>query len=323
MPRDPASSSVVAVLALDDVIAFDLAAAVETFRVACTADGRPAYRVVVCGPSPEVTAGPMGLTVPHGLDALTEADTVVVPGRYDPDADHPAGVLDALRAAAARGARVASICVGAFTLAAAGLLDGRRATTHWAAAAELARRYPRVDVDPAVLYVDEGQVLTSAGAAAGLDLCLHLIRRDLGAGPAAAVARRTVMPLERAGGQSQFIVHEPPPAAGGSSLALLLEWLEQHLDQRLSTADLARRAGLSERSLHRRFREQTGLTPTRWLQTARVRRPQQLLEDSDLGVERIADRVGLGSPTTFRDTFKRVSGTTPQAYRRAFTRSAA
>lgn len=323
VPPDPASSHVLAVLALDDVIAFDLAAAVETFRYACTSAGRPAYRVVVCGPSPAVTAGPMGLTVPHRLDVLGEADTIVVPGRYHPDADHPAEVLDALRAAAARGARVASICVGAFTLAAAGLLDGRRATTHWAAAAELARRYPRVDVDPAVLYVDEGQVLTSAGAAAGLDLCLHVIRRDLGAGPAAAVARRTVMPLERAGGQAQFIVHEPPPAAGGSSLALLLEWLEQHLDQRLGTADLARRAGLSERSLHRRFREQTGLTPTQWLQTARVRRAQQLLEDSDLGVERIADRVGMGSPTTFRDTFKRISGTTPQAYRRAFPRSAA
>ncbi|MBX6382130.1 MAG: helix-turn-helix domain-containing protein, partial [Microbispora sp.] len=227
-------------------------------------------------------------------------------------------VLEALREAAARGTRLASICAGAFTLAAAGLLDGLRATTHWAAAPELARRFPAVDVRPDVLYVDNGQVLTSAGAAAGLDLCLHMIRRDHGSAVAADAARLSVMPLEREGGQAQFIVHEHPPVPSGSLLEPVLAWIEDNLDRDLTLREMAARAGMSERTFGRRFRQQTGTTPLQWLLRARVRRAQYLLENTDHGIERIAAQAGFGSPTAFRERFKRVVGTTPQAYRSSF-----
>ena len=217
----------------------------------------------------------------------------------------------------ARGARVASVCSGAFLLAATGLLDGRRATTHWRAAAELARRYPRIRVEPDVLYVDEGQVLTSAGAAAAFDLCLHMVRRDYGSAVAVEAARVSVMPLERDGGQTQFIVH-PPPAPDGASLAPLLRWLEENTHRELSLDDLARRAALSVRSLNRRFREQTGTTPLQWLLRARVRRAQLLLETTAQSVSRVAADAGFGSVTAFREHFRRVAATSPQAYRRAF-----
>ena len=307
----------VAVLALDGVIGFDLTIATETFGQARLADGRPAYRVLVCAAAPEVDAGPFALRAPHGLDALAAADTVVVPGMSDLDRPVPDHVLAALRTAAAAGARMASICVGAFTLAAAGLLDGARVTTHWAAAAELARRYPAVEVDPGVLYVDGGAVLTSAGAAAGLDLCLHVVRRDHGAAVAADLARRSVMPLERPGGQAQFIAHEPP-APDGASLAPLLAWLEEHSADELDLATIARRAGLSTRTLSRRFAEQTGTTPLQWLHRARLHRAQHLLETTAEPVERIAALVGFGSPVTFRERFRDRVGVSPQAYRRTF-----
>jgi transcriptional regulator GlxA family with amidase domain len=207
--------------------------------------------------------------------------------------------------------------VGAFTLAATGLLDGLRATTHWRAAAALARRYPRVAVDPDVLFVDNGQFLTSAGAAAGLDLCLHLIRRDYGAAVAADAARTAVMPLERAGGQAQFIAH-PPPIPDGATLEPLLRWLDQNAHRELTLGQIAAQARLSVRTLNRRFREQTGTTPLQWLHRARLRRAQCLLETTSLPVERIAGQVGFGSPTAFRDHFRRLVGTSPHAYRRAF-----
>jgi transcriptional regulator GlxA family with amidase domain len=212
---------------------------------------------------------------------------------------------------------VASICVGAFTLAAAGLLDGLRATTHWAAAAQLSRMYPSVEVDADVLFVDNGTVLTSAGAAAGMDMCLHMIRRDHGSAVAADVARLAVMPLERDGGQAQFIVHEPP-APDGSSLEPLLRWIDEHLHRELSVEEIAKHGAMSVRSLNRRFREQTGTTPLQWLHRSRLRRAQYLLETTGHPVERIAFQVGFGSPATFRAWFKRVVGTSPQAYRRAF-----
>lgn len=310
----------VVVLALDGVISFDLATPVETFGRARLPDGRPAYRIRVCGPTKEVDAGPFTIRVHNGLRALASADTVIAPGLADPFAPVPPAVLTGLRRAAARGARVASICVGAFTLAASGLLDGRRATTHWAAAAELARRYPAVTVDPDVLYVDEGQVLTSAGAAAGLDLCLHLIRRDYGSAIAADTARACVMPLERDGGQAQFIVH-PPPTADRSSLSGLLQWLAENSDPELSLSDIAAQANTSARTLNRRFREQTGTTPLRWLLRARIRRAQYLLETTDHAVERIAHLVGFGSPTAFRERFKEIVAVSPQAYRHTFHRS--
>ncbi len=317
MPHRRRRPHVVAVVALDGVNPFDLAIPCETFARVRLADGSPPYRVRVCGAAPTVDAGAFRIQTAHGLRGLADADTIVVPGILDPAAPTPPALVRALRRAAARGARIASICSGAFVLAAAGLLDGRRATTHWLAAAELARRHPAIDVDPNVLYVDTGRVLTSAGAAAGMDLCLHVIRRDHGAAVAAETARLAVMPLERAGGQAQFIAHRDPHAAG-ESLAPVLEWLAAHLHEPLPLARLARRAAMSSRSFSRRFREQTGTTPTQWIIRSRVRRAQQLLETSGLAIEEVGARVGFGSAPTFRDRFQRIVGTSPQSYRRSF-----
>lgn len=308
----------VAVLALDQVIPFDLSAPIEVFLRTRLPDGRPAYRVHICAPTEEVDAGAFRIRAPYGLDALAEADTIILPGTADPMLPLPEGVSEALRAAAANGTRIASVCVGAFVFAATGLLDGQRATTHWAAAAMLAERHPKVTVDPDVLYVDEGQFLTSAGAAAALDLCLHMIRKDHGSAVAADAARLSVMPLEREGGQAQFIVHARPPAPAGATLEPLLSWLEEHMGRDLTLDDIAARAGMSTRTLNRRFREQTGTTPLQWLHRARIRRAQYLLETTTYPVERIAAQAGFGSPTAFRDRFKRVVGTSPYAYRRAF-----
>jgi transcriptional regulator GlxA family with amidase domain len=307
----------VAVVAFDGVIGFDLSTPLEVFGRARLVDGRPAYDVRVCAERDEIDAGAFRLRAPWGLDALSAVDTVLVPGVVDPGVAVSPQVLDALRAAAARGARMASICVGAFILAAAGLLDGRRATTHWAAAAALARRYPAVHVEPDVLYVDEGDVLTSAGAAAGLDLCLHMVRCDYGAAVAAETARLSVMPLERAGGQAQFIAHQPP-TADGSSLQPLLEWMTQNAARNLSLDDMAARAAISSRTLIRRFREQTGTTPVQWLTRYRVRRAQQLLETTDVPVEQVGILAGFAAATTFRERFKEIVGVSPWAYRRAF-----
>ncbi|MFF4588831.1 GlxA family transcriptional regulator [Streptomyces sp. NPDC001388] len=315
----------VAVLALDGVIPFDLSVPIDTFGWARLPDGREAYRVRVCSPDPggEVRAGAFTVRAPYGLDALAEADTIVLPGVVDPPDVLPPGVAEALRDAAARGTRIASICVGAFLFAATGLLDGLRATTHWIAAPDLAARYPEVTVDPNVLYVDNGQFLTSAGAAAAMDMCLHMVRRDHGSAVAAHTARMSVMPLEREGGQAQFIVHELPPAPAGATLEPLLSWLEDNCGRDLTLDRIAERAGMSSRTLNRRFREQTGTTPLRWLQRARVRRAQHLLETTAHPVERIAVQTGFGSPTAFRERFRTVVGTSPQGYRRAFRSGAA
>lgn len=321
--RDPARAygiamHTVAILALDQVIPFELTTPIEVFGRTRLPDGRPAYRVRVCAAAPTVDAGAFTIQAHWGLDALAQADTIIVPGRADPSVPVPEAVLAALRRAAAGGTRIASICAGAFDLAATGLLDGARATTHWIGAARLARLYPAVEVDPDVLYVDNGQFLTSAGAAAGLDLCLHLIRRDLGSAVAADAARLSVMALEREGGQAQFIVHDTPPAPKGSILEPVMRWLADNLDRELSLDDIAARAGMSTRSLNRHFREQTGTSPLQWLHRTRVRQAQHLLEATGHPVERIAAQVGYGSPTAFRERFKRVVGTSPQAYRNSF-----
>jgi transcriptional regulator GlxA family with amidase domain len=308
----------VAVLALDQVIPFDLATPIEVFNRTRLPDGRPAYRVRVCAAAPTIDTGAFTLQAPFGLDALAQADTIIVPGCADPTVPVPEEILDALRHAAARGTRIASICAGAFTLAATGLLDGLRATTHWLGAGLLAQRHPAIDVDPGVLYVDNGQFLTSAGAAAGLDLCLHLIRRDFGSAVAADAARLSVMALEREGGQAQFIVHDTPPAPKGSILEPVMRWMHDNLDRDLSLHDIAGHAGMSTRSLNRHFREQTGTSPLQWLHRARIRQAQHLLETTSYPVERIAAQAGFGSPTAFRERFKRVTGTSPHAYRTAF-----
>lgn len=319
----------VAVVALDGVVGFDVAIACQVFAAARLADGGPAYEVRVCA-APDVSATAFGascfrINTPWTLEDMLEANTVVVPGHANfPDVP-PAETmkaLDMLRRSASRGARIVSICTGAFVLAAAGLLDGRRVTTHWQSAGELARRYPLVEVDAAVLFVDDGQLITSAGLAAGLDACLHVVQRDHGATIAVRTARYIVMPLRREGGQAQFISHEGL-SAGGSALQTTLQWMELNLDRAtLTLEDVARNANTSVRSLSRRFRAQTGTTPMRWLLAARLRQAQQLLETTDLPIEGIAERTGFGSAVTFRSHFRRLVGTAPQAYRRAFGEAA-
>jgi transcriptional regulator GlxA family with amidase domain len=311
----------VAILALDQTVAFDMAIPVEVFGRVRLPDGRRPYRVRVCGTQSEVPTETFTIRVPWGLDGLAGADTIIVPGREEHAGPPPAESLQALRDAAAHGARIASICGGAFTLAATGLLDGLAATTHWIAADRLTRQYPKIEVRPDVLYVDNGQLLTSAGASAGMDLCLHMVRRDLGSAVAADAARLAVTPLEREGGQAQYIVHGPPPLPRGSLLEPALAWIQDHLGEDLTLEAMAARCAMSTRTFSRRFREQTGTTPLQWLLRARVRHAQYLLENSDHPVERIAVQAGFGSATAFRERFKRVTGTTPQTYRATFRRS--
>ena len=306
----------IAVLALHGLIPFDLAVPCEVFGRVRAADGTTPYRVRVCGEARTVKAGLFDLRVQWGLRELRDADTILVPGVADLAAPVSDAVVTALQAAHTRGARIASICSGTFVLAAAGLLDGLRATTHWAAATELATAYPAICVDPNVLFVDNGQILSSAGASAGLDLCLHMIRCDLGAAVAATAARLSVMPLAREGGQAQFIVHDTP--ASSASLQSLLAWLAQHLHEPLSLCRIAEQAAMSSRTLSRHFLAQTGTTPLLWVANARVLRAQQLLETTSLSIERIAADAGFGSATAFRERFGRRVGTSPQQYRRNF-----
>ncbi|MCM1944843.1 helix-turn-helix domain-containing protein [Streptomyces sp. G2] len=312
----------VALAVTDGMLHFELSVAHEVFGSAPDAVTVPWYELTVCGPG-TVPFGPFRLEPDHGLDRLRDADTVIVPGWADVDAAPSAALVDAVRAAHEAGARVVSLCTGAFVLAAAGLLDGRRATTHWAHTGVLAARHPAVEVDPDVLYVDEGTVLTSAGKAAALDLCLHLVRLDHGSSVANTVARRLVVPPHRSGGQAQFVT-APVPAQDDHPLTALFPWALERLDRPLTVEDLARRAGMSSRHLTRHFRAATGTTPLRWLLTQRVRRAQELLERTDDGVDAIATATGMGTATTLRRHFHRTLGVPPDSYRRTFrTRAAA
>lgn len=272
--------------------------------------------LVVCASGP-VGAGRFRIEPDDGLERLARAGTVIVPAIADVDAPPPAGLLDAVRAAHDAGARMVSLCTGAFVLGAAGILDGRRATTHWAHTAELAARYPRVTVDPDVLYVDDGRVLASAGKAAAIDLCLHLIRRDHGSTVANAVARRLVVPPHRAGGQAQFVA-TPVPARDDHPLSALFPWVMRRLDQPLTVNDLARQAAMSSRHLARHFHAVTGTTPLQWLSEQRVRRAQQLLETTGDSVDVIARACGMGTAATLRRHFHRAVGVAPDACRRTF-----
>ncbi|MBV9750173.1 MAG: AraC family transcriptional regulator [Acetobacteraceae bacterium] len=305
----------VAVLAVHGVIPFDLAMPCDVFGRVRLPDARDEYDVRVCGEAAEVRARGFGIRTPWTLDDLARADTVIVPGVEDPTLPVPDAIVAALHAAYARGARAASICTGTFILAAAGLLDGRRATTHWLAAGLLARRYPAVAVDPDVLFVDEGRIVTSAGASAGLDMCLHLLRRDHGHAVAAQAARLAVAPLDREGGQAQFIRHEAPGLA--ACLAALLDWMRENAHRPLSVDELARQAATSPRTFARRFREQTGTTPLQWLITARVRRAQELLETTHLSLDEIAAAAEFDGAAALRDRFRRTVGVSPKAYRRS------
>ncbi|RKN13594.1 helix-turn-helix domain-containing protein [Micromonospora musae] len=310
----------VALAATDGMLHFELAMACEIFFHDPSGLADPWYDLVVCGPGP-VGVGRFRMEPDDGLDRLARADTVIIPAIEDVDADVPPDLLDAVRAAHEAGARLVSFCTGAFVLAAAGVLDGLRATTHWAHTEVLATRYPQVEVDPDVLYVDNGTVLASAGKAAAIDLCLHLIRRDHGSTVANAVARRLVVPPHRAGGQAQFVT-TPVPARDDHPLAGLFPWAMERLNRPLTVEDLARQANMSSRNLVRHFRLATGTTPLQWLSTQRVRRAQELLEQTDDGIDAIAEAAGMGTATTLRRHFHRTVGVPPDAYRRTF-RSAA
>ena len=312
-------------LALPGLILLDLAAPAHLFGHC----GAPHYSFELAGLEVGAVRTSTGFDVvaPCGLTALRWADTIVVPGFDRAVAGAVKPTVPPARAAAAaavvqahrRGARVMSICTGAFLLAEAGLLDGRRATTHWASAAELGRRFPCVSVDPSVLYVDEGSVLTSAGVAAGLDLCLHVIRRDHGAGLAASLARRTVVAPHRDGGQAQFITRPIDDLGpGSSSLEPTRAWALSCLDGRLDVATLARQASMSPRTFARRFRQETGTSPGQWVLEQRTRAAQTLLEGSDLAVEQVAMRCGFGNAASLRIHFARRLATTPTGYRRSF-----
>lgn len=306
----------VALAVADGTPLFELAAACEVFGVDRELTSSW-YDFKICGQDDAEVGGWLRAGIRHGLDALAEADTVLVPSCRDVAEPPPQALVDAVRAAHRGGARVASLCTGAFVLAEAGLLDGRRATTHWAHTTLLHERYPAVRVDANVLYIDEGDVLTSAGKAAGMDLCLHLVRTDHGAAVANALARSLVVPPHRPGGQAQFI---PAAVTHGrnSALADLMAWTLERLDQPLTVRDLAREAGMSSRNLARHFNVAAGTSPLRWLLTQRVRRAQELLETSDLSVEQIASRTGMGTATTLRRHFSHHLGVPPETYRRTF-----
>ncbi|MGK5520593.1 helix-turn-helix domain-containing protein [Micromonospora sp. URMC 107] len=309
----------VALAVTDGMLHFELSLAYEVFGSDLTGLADPWYRLTVCGPA-AVRVGRFLLEPDCGLDQLAHADTVIVPGWVDVDEDPPADLVDAVRAAHEAGARVASLCTGAFVLAAAGLLDGRRATTHWAHTEALAARHPRVEVDPDVLYVDDGSVLTSAGKAAAMDLCLHLVRLDHGAAVANTLARRLVVPPHRAGGQAQFVT-APVPARDDHPLAALFSWAIERLDRPLTVEDLARQANMSSRNLGRHFRSVAGTTPLRWLLTQRIRHAQELLETTGDSIDAVAAATGMGTAATLRRHFNRTVGVPPETYRRTFRSS--
>ncbi|MET7680523.1 helix-turn-helix domain-containing protein [Streptomyces sp. NPDC005423] len=308
----------VAVLVLEGAKPLDVGIPAQVF----TTRASMPYEVRVCGATPGLVTGGDGLSyhVAHGLAALAWADIVFVPGYRHPDRDGPPpAVVDALIAAHARGARLAAISTGAFALAATGLLDGRRATTHWHYTRALAARHPLVRVDENVLFVDEGTVLTSAGAASGIDLCLHILRGDLGVAASNHAARRLVAAPYRSGGQAQYVPRSVPEPLGERFVATRA-WALHHLAEPLTLDVLAQRAGVSARTFSRRFVEETGYTPMQWVMRARLDLARELLERSRRSVEQIATDVGLGTGANLRLHFQRILGTTPSEYRRTFTR---
>jgi transcriptional regulator GlxA family with amidase domain len=313
----------VAVLVRHGLLPIELGIPHALMGRARSATGEPLYEVITCAVAPGAirTEGDFTVNVEHGPEALDEADTVIVPAAHDKDEHFERGVLrHGLADALARirpGTRIASICTGAFVLAAAGLLDGKRATTHWRAVERFHRLFPAVELDSDVLYVDEGSVLTSAGIASGIDLCLHMIRRDHGAAVANTVARSTVVPPHRDGGQAQFI-RRPVPEPGLSTTGAARAWALLHLDQPLTLRELAERESMSVRTFTRRFREEVGVSPQQWLTQQRVERVRQLLEESDLSIDQIAARAGFGSASTLRMHFQAALGVSPSAYRRTF-----
>ncbi|MEV8488366.1 helix-turn-helix domain-containing protein [Streptomyces sp. NPDC052002] len=311
---------VVAVLLFSGGPIFESSIPLSVFGIDRQDAGVPRYRLLVCAgeEGPLRTTGGLELTAPYGLEAISRAGTVVVPAWRSITSPPPAAALDALRRAHEEGARIVGLCTGAFVLAAAGLLDGRPATTHWMYAPTLAKRYPSVHVDPRELFVDDGDVLTSAGTAAGIDLCLHIVRTDHGSEAAGALARRLVVPPRRSGGQERYLDRSLPEEIGSDPLAEVVAWALEHLHEQFDVETLAARAYMSRRTFDRRFRSLTGSAPLQWLITQRVLQAQRLLETSDYSVDEVAGRCGFRSPVALRGHFRRQLGSSPASYRAAY-----
>lgn len=311
----------VAVIVCDGVAMFELGLTLEVFALKRPELGVPWYDVSVVSfdPPPLTGTGGIGITPTHSVRALASAGTIVIPSWPRLDEAPPPAMLDAVRRAYARGARLLSICSGAFVLAAAGLLDGRRATTHWLHSDKLTARYPKVLVEPSVLYVESGRVFTAAGSAAGIDLGLHIVRQDYGSDIANKVARRMVVPPHREGGQAQYVAAAMPPVEG--SLAPLMDWASARLEQPLTADALAKKGRMSLRTLARRFEAQAGTTPHQWLTHQRVLAAQRLLETTDLSIDRVAELSGFVTAETLRHHFRQRVGTSPVAYRRRFSQA--
>jgi AraC family transcriptional regulator, transcriptional activator FtrA len=309
----------VAIVVYDGATLFELGMACEVFGDAWSAMlGVPWYRSFVCAltPGPVTLDAGFQMQAAYGLEQIVTADTVIVlPSVAE---EIPAAIPESLRRAHARGSRIVSLCTGAFALAAAGLLDGRRATTHWTECGKLARRYPRVTVDPGVLFVDEGDILTSAGSAAGIDLCLHLVRQDYGTEIATQLARQLVVPPQRDGGQAQYINAPMPELDSCSLFADTVTWLQEHLNEPVTVEELAARSAMSPRTFARRFLASTGTTPYQWLLRQRIQLAQRLLEMTDLPIDSVAETSGFSTAANLRKHFSRTVHTSPQAYRRTF-----
>jgi len=311
----------VAVALTHGVNAFELGVAAEVFGMDRSEEGLPVYDFALAAAEPTPIRATPAFTIgtSHGIDRLAAADLIVVPaGQHYPEREFPEDLLAALRAAVDRGAWVLSVCSGAFVLGAAGLLDGRRCTTHWRYSRLLSQRYPRARVEPDVLYMEDDSVITSAGTAAGIDACLHLVRREQGSKVANAIARRMVVPPHRDGGQAQYIEHPLPPERGDDAIDVSLHWIEEHLTEQITVEHLAGRAHMAPRTYAHRFLQETGTTPHQWMLGQRILRAQQLLEDTDLTIDAVAARSGFGNDAALRHHFFRRLGTTPNAYRRTF-----
>lgn len=316
-PRSP----LVVALVYDGLCSFEFACATEVFGLPRPNLEPNWYRFETCASKrgPLRTRFGLRIVADHGLERLAQADTIIIPGWKAIDAPVPRGMIDTLRKAYARGSRLVSLCSGAFVLAATGLLDGHRATTHWRYAEAMQHMYPHIDVDPDVLYIDEGRIMTAAGSAAGLDLCLHVVRSDFGSDIANQVARRLVIPPYRDGGQAQF-VERPIPKDEAGTLSKVIESMRRHLATNQPITELAAMAAMSERTFMRRFKEATGATPADWLTTARIDRARELLEASTLSIDGVAEACGFGSATTLRHHFRHRLSTSPSAYKARFTK---